>query len=532
MKRVLYLIGPPGLALLVVGSGWLALAPRIMPQVYWGLLLVGAGMTALSAWGRRDTMFARGGVRKLRLGAGALATVGVTTAILLLVNFFAARYQERWDLTRYKAFSLHPTTLRVLKQVDRDVDVVAFFPSTEQLNFRAVKQLYDLFHFEQPKVRINVVDPNKSPDLYAKLDRPGNKVTVVMAGERKVVFPGFEEKDLTAALAEVSRSQPKVVYWVIGHGEAAINATGGSGYGRLIKDLRHEFIEIMQLSLASGEMVPPDASLVVFANPRKPLTPGETQSYERYLRAGGRILVLMDVDPGQDPTVSSPMASLLENWGLRPLPALVLDPRARTGDPDPRTVIGDKYPHESVSALNGQMTVFRQARPIEFFQVMQDQQIFHHVIAQVAGARHDGRDPFVTKDMAFATAPVQALANLVSKEPMEAPINLIMTAFRKFPPPPGQPDTGMEARIAVAGDADFANDANYDMESNRELVLNMVRWLTGKEMLIRRQGEVRYAKQAMAITPEKMNVVLALVIGFPVIIFLAGSVVWILRRSK
>ena len=533
MKKLTHLAGPVGLALLVIGSGWAALVPASIPWLYRSLLITGAALAAIGLWSRRADLLAPTGTRRARQGAGALASIAVAAGIVLLVNFLAARYNERYDFTRDRAFSLHPATERVLRALPDGVEVVGFFPQADRPTFRQVRVLFETFAAEQPKLKLTVADPNQQPDLYARLGRPGARVTVVQRGDRRVTFPGFEEADLAAALLEVGRQQSKVLYWVIGHEERAFDSRGALGYQRLQSDLLKEYYEVRPLSLGAAEQVPQDAALVVIADPRKAFTAAEVASYDAYLRRGGRLLALVDVDAGQGETQPNPLAELLERWGLFARRGLIFDPRARTGDRDPRNVIGDRFLHASVSALDGQFALFPQARPVEFGPVMNDQQVFHYKLVELGpDTQGQGKDPFVSADPSLALLPADELARVPRQGGPPGPIGVAVGAFRKYQPREGDTRVGREARAVLVGDADFLNDAHFDQVANRELALDIVRWLTGEEMLIRREGERRQAREAMAVSPAQMNRVIALAIGAPIAVFLVGWIVWLTRRSK
>ncbi|NJN64392.1 MAG: hypothetical protein HC882_05580 [Acidobacteria bacterium] len=75
-------------------------------------------------------------------------------------------------------------------------------------------------------------------------------------------------------------------------------------------------------------------------------------------------------------------------------------------------------------------------------------------------------------------------------------------------------------------------DAEYDRESNREFARNLIRYLAGEELLIRREGEQTFAKQAMSLEPAQQQVLRLLVLVIPAAVFLLGWIVWFVRRSK
>jgi len=165
--------------------------------------------------------------------------------------------------------------------------------------------------------------------------------------------------------------------------------------------------------------------------------------------------------------------------------------------------------------------------------VMDDQQVFHYKLVELGpDSQRQGKDPFVSGDPALALLPADQAARQPQQGGPPGPISVAVGAFRKFQPREGDTRVGREARAVLVGDADFLNDAHFDQVANRELALDIVRWLTGEEMLIRREGERRQAREAMTVSPAQMNLVIALAIGTPVVVFLIGWVIWLTRRSK
>ncbi|MDQ7006896.1 MAG: GldG family protein [Acidobacteriota bacterium] len=528
MKRFLYAAWPFGLALLVVGVGWGVMASRVMPVAYQALIGLGLLLSAAGLWGGRAFLFDRVGGKRVRFGAGFLLSAVVGLLIVLLINFISARYHQRWDLTRTRSFSLHPATLRVLEKISGDVDVYAFFPERNALEFRAVKELYGTFVFHQPKIHLTMADPNQRPDLLSEAGVSGNRMTVVKYGERVSYFPGYGEDKLVAALMEVARDEPKVVYWVIGHGERSVDAQGGEGYLRLQSELTKNFLQLRTISLGPGEPVPGDASLLVLADPRRPVGEKETALYDAYLRAGGRLLALVDADFKQADGQPHPLAGLLERWGIRAMPAVVIDAReSKLADyPEPLTVIADRFGvHETVQGLEGQRVLMNVVRPVEFSQVMSDQQIFHHVLLRA------GRGTYVESDLERAGR-VREIDPQALEPWLDRPPVLAVAAFRKYTDERDPGDLGRVARMVVVGDADFLKDDFFDALSNSELAMNLVRWLTGEEVLIRRQGEAKVAKLAMQIEPGQRRLVRMIVVLEALGIFLVGWIVWFFRRTR
>lgn len=534
MKKLAYAALPIGLALLVVAAGWGFLAPRLLPAAARVIMALGLIFSLFGLWGRRSALREPAGGRRIRAGANAVASIGVLALLVLFANFFSARHHERWDLTRYRSYSLHPVTERIVKAIDKDVDVYGFFSQANQRT--TTQKLFDVFHLENSRIKVIVDDPNRRPDLVKQFGLPGTNLTLVVAGDRKVIFPGADEADLAKALVEVSRNTNKAIYWLIGHGERTLEAPGGVGFQRLRVELSREYYAMQPLALGPTDQVPQDASLVIVADPHKPLSETEVAALDAYLRRGGRMLVLQDVDYTATPDTLRGADALLDRWGLLAEPAVVYDPRSRTGEADPRIVVGEFFgqdPHESVAALVGNRVVLPLVRPLSFRRVMSDQQIFHHVLlmpGQQGVLPGAGTNPYVEPDLGKAQS--ADIDRAVQVNWIDQPISLAIAAFRKFEPAPGRPEAGREARLILVGDADFMTDAAWDREANGEFALNLVRWATGEELLIRREGERRQAREVMALEPDQLSTMMMAVLVAPLVVALFGAVMWFVRRSR
>jgi hypothetical protein len=278
--------------------------------------------------------------------------------------------------------------------------------------------------------------------------------------------------------------------------------------------------------------VPDDASLLVFADPEEVIPKDVADRYNEWLRNGGRALLLADVDFNAAPDSVQPLEPIASRWGLRAQPAVVMDPRDRTGGGDITLAIGDAYgSHESVAALAGDMTVFNVARPIEFFEVQQDRQIFHHVLVQVGPAKTPVREPYVEPDLERAKT-LQSVNVPEQQKWLGRGRRIAAAAYRAYEALPGSTEAGRETRVVMIGDADFATDRDLSRESNSELIMNLVRWLAGEELLIQREGEGSLAKESMSLEPAQLSLIQMVVVLIPVIVFLCGWVLWFVRRSK
>ena len=82
----------------------------------------------------------------------------------------------------------------------------------------------------------------------------------------------------------------------------------------------------------------------------------------------------------------------------------------------------------------------------------------------------------------------------------------------------------------MIGDSDFANNKYIAEYGNSDLLLNTLNWLAGKEEMIGIRSKP-VDRREIQLTPVKLKFILySCVIILPLLIIIAGVVVWLKRR--
>lgn len=75
-----------------------------------------------------------GGIKKIKYGSMSVITIIIVTAIVVVINFMAAEMEKRSpmkiDLTGDKRYDLSEETINVLKNLDKDVDILVTMPKS------------------------------------------------------------------------------------------------------------------------------------------------------------------------------------------------------------------------------------------------------------------------------------------------------------------------------------------------------------------------------------------------------------------
>ena len=178
-------------------------------------------------------------------------------------------------------------------------------------------------------------------------------------GRRNVVLPlaeGYGERICASSIQSLTMPpQRRNVYWTVGHGETASEEYGTFGMSDIARDLAREGYRNMSIDLAGDAQIPSDCELIVVAGAKEDFSRAEAGRIDSYLRAGGRMLVLLaSADSGG-------VASLLPGWGLRPSVVTTTGAKSLSGTD---LIVGEFSEHAISKPLQGSRIVLE--RPVGF----------------------------------------------------------------------------------------------------------------------------------------------------------------------
>ena len=266
-----------------------------------------------------------------RFAINAILMVAAFTGIVVFVNFISFHNVARADLTASKQFSLALQTAQVLENLNQNVHAVAFFVPERQ-DQAANQQLADdlMFEFERRSSRMftyEFIDPESDPsraELYELSQFPSIVFQAEDSGQAVVLnVPPLSEQDLTSMLLIVTGEQQKKVYFVTGHGEKdAINPDpeDGQGFAFAARGVLADSYTVDTLNLAQVGVIPEDAAVLVFPGPTRNMSIQEFDSYDAWLKNGGRAIFLVD------PPAPNSVRTLLEPWGIAVGDSTIVDP--------------------------------------------------------------------------------------------------------------------------------------------------------------------------------------------------------------
>ena len=287
-------------------------------------LSVAIGMeTSLSANGRGRFGEPQ---RVLKSGLG-WSLVGILLAILLNVNYLAVEHNDVADWSYLKVTSVSKTTQAMVDDLDQPLEVYAFLTKDNEV-YPFVNEYLASLAATSKNITVKVLDKDISPVQAEKfrVHKNGNLVLTQVqpeaedkeaADKDKQSAPSYEKiylgTELRIARAKLRGldawiqkallqllSDPRKVYFTRGHGEFTWDYQRDPRRSlRVVRSLlKKQNFRLRELGLdkGSGRAFPDDVGLVVIAGPTEAFLPEEVNALRTYLAAGGKAMVLLDIE--------------------------------------------------------------------------------------------------------------------------------------------------------------------------------------------------------------------------------------------
>jgi ABC-type uncharacterized transport system involved in gliding motility auxiliary subunit len=496
-----------------------------------GNLALGVILLASAAMLNVDTLRERmssGEARRAgKYGTSAIVSTLLGIAILGMLGFLAHRYPQKFDWSEQKVHTLSDQSQKTLAGLQQDVDVLVLVNKLDEPPIRALLERYAS---ASDRFLVDYADPNVRPGLLEQYGitaedlGEGRGLVRVAIGANSVELSEISEEAVTNALVKLTRTGEKVVYFLEGHGERAIEGEPGqgrTGYAGVATALRNENYRVETLLLAAQGEVPADADVVVVAGPTRSLLDVEAEALDRYLARGGAVLALVD------PRIRTGIVERVAAWGV---------------------TLGDDVIVDRALALFGRaMSPFAASYDPEheITRDLRDATLFHEARSVSAG---DGFSEIVfTGDASWAERDLSRLdgqreiafdeGDLRGPVPVGAAGQPTLTADPSAGEAAGAEeaeDAGEEPaspRLVVFGDADFASNEYLGAYSNLDLFVNSVNWLMGDiEAIAVRPNRSRASR--FQLTSEQFRTIRTVsLFVLPEAIAVLGVFVWWSRRN-
>ncbi len=489
--------------------------------------------------------------RSAREGANSALIVLLLAGAAVGVNMIADRRNVSWDTTSGGIYSLSPQTIRILEELDRPIRLVVLDQP------RAAGPVVDLFQRyadESGQVSWEVIDQEAEPvraRVYQATTEAGIPfgTIVVEADGRQERAGGAGEQDLTNAIVRVLKGETRKVYFTTGHQERSMDEPGAGGLSAIASRLVDSNYEIAELPLlaavAGGEAaIPEDAAAVIVAGPRLDLIEAEAEALAASVRAGGKLMLLVDpVDPPGADDDRQQLIGLAEEFGVAPAGDVAIDASGvgqLFGFGIEAPLAASYGFHPITRGFETAATVFPLAQSLiepDPEDLPEGVRVSELVLTSDAAWGEEDEAELASGEVNAGegerTGPLAlAFAVTVATEPGAEPAE---EGVAEAVGPEGAAEDGTppptEGRLVVVGDTDFiGNNLALAPLGNADLFLNMVNWLTEDEDLIAIRPRSADDRRITMTAAQVRNAVLFTVVFLPGFFLIWGASVWWSRR--
>ncbi len=451
--------------------------------------------------------------RQTKYAAYATVYIIVILAVLVVANFLANRYNKSYDATANKRFSLSDQTKKVVGDLKQDVTISYFDRAS---GMQGAKDLLDRYQNLSPKLHIQYVDLLKNPTLARAESVTREGEAVITVGARREDAKTFDEEGVTGALIRALKGGEREVCVVSGHGEHRLDdSSQNDGFSGFQTIVQRDNYKVQSINLQQKAEVPAACTLIGVAGPTGDYIQPEVDAIKKYVEGGGRALFMLDppLQIGHKPVSdNTALSSLLESWGVTPDKNLLLDESAASqlmGGGPTAPVVMQYDSHPIVNDLANSATAFPLSRSLET----------------------KNTDKTTITKLFSTSADSYATANLASPEiridpnkDKHGPFTLAVAGTYMGSKPS---DSG---RFVVIGKSGWASNQALGFSGNRNLLLNMINWLSSDEDLISIRPKEPEDRRITLTRAQFRLVQTTSQFFLPLIVIVGGVMVWLKRR--
>jgi ABC-2 type transport system permease protein len=438
-------------------------------------------------------------------------------AVVLMVNYLAFRHYKRLDWTSVGMFTLSPKSVKVLDDLNKDIDLYLFMSQGEP-NFQNTDELIKRYSAQSRHLKAHYVDPEREPSEFKLLAQRfgilegttgagevrADVAAVVVLGDKnwhinREDLVGWDpaggadpnepheqlnvkaEQALTGAVVQVTSGRATKVCVTKGHGEWSLEEGDERSLSALKNGLRHDNIEWEAIDTLGQKELPKTCDAVFVLGPERAFSEAEAKLVIDYVQAGGNAWLALDPVIERDELLPTGFEAPLKALGVRLDRSLAveLSPKHLLS-PSPLEFAVDGFgDHATTRALKGQAhVVMALARSLSVEQPTPSVEVLLRTSAEAFGATD------ITRITGEGQEPAKGPGDI------SGPLDLALAVnTRPLPAGDAGPDASAEkpgGRLLVVGDSDLLQPALLESPdlANFHLASAWTGWLTQREALI------------------------------------------------
>lgn len=436
--------------------------------------------------------------------------------VLLIVAFtgllawLSTQYQFSIDLTANQRNSLSEPTLRLLQSVEKPLKITAFVSPVNELR-ASLDTLFARYADAQNLIDYDSVNPDLVPEKLREFSIQRDGEVVIEYAGRSENLAQVTEASVTNVIARLMRQGERWVVFLEGHGER--NPYGEANYDLQLfaSRLSQKGFHIETVNLLQTTSLPDNTDILVIADSRAQLLPGEVTLIDKYVDAGGNLLWL--AEGGEE----NPLERLAETLELEFLPGVIVDPSSQLlGLKRVDFALVADYPRHAITTAIDSLSLFPRATALLFHGEQSDWQAEALLATQPRSWNETGEL-------------VGQISQNDGEGELAGPLTLGFSLSRSLQQQDGELAT---QRVVVIGDADFLSNQYLGNGSNLALGLNMINWLSHDDTLIAISPRSAVDTQLELSPNSQLTIALVFLLALPLLLLTSGIRIWLVRRKR
>lgn len=450
--------------------------------------------------------------RQTKYAAYATTYIIVILAVLVVANFLANRYNKTFDATANKRYSLSDQTKKIARDLKQDITIQYF---DKPSGMQAGKDLLDRYALLSSKIHVEYIDYLKKPQLARADNITREGEAIISNGVKKEEAKTFDEEGITGALIRTLKGGERTVCVATGSGEHRLEDSTAEGLSEFQTSVQKDNYKVKSVSLLEKAEVPPDCTTLVISGPSGDYIQPAVDAIKKYVEGGGRALIMLDppLKVGRrEIGDNDALLTLLSSWGVTADKDLILDENILgqlygLGPEVP--VISSYESHPIVNELANSQTAFPVSRSLD----------------TKNGDKTTVTKLFSTSKNSFATTTLNAPEIRIDpNKDKHGPFTLAAA---------GSYNTGKEnsqGRFVVVGNSRWAANNFLRFNGNKNLLLNMLNWLSSDEDLISIRPKEPEDRRINLTRAQFLMLRTVSQFMLPLIVIIGGVMVWWKRR--
>lgn len=449
--------------------------------------------------------------RQVRYGSNVLVVALAFVGILVVLNILTFQNPRSWDLTQNKARSLAPETTQLLETLPEQIEAIGFYSSNAPLD-TAEELLLGFKANSNGKFDYQFLDPDLNPVVAQNAGITGDGKILLQMGERQEIAAFASEQELVRAMIRLVSPGERAVYFLTGHGERDIQLPSEAAITRASQALLSKNYTVLPLNLRAVDRIPDDALAIIIAGATEPIPTDEIVLLDKFLAAGGGLVVMADPVPltsfsGSDDSLGDYLA---QGWQIVLQNDLIVDP---TVNP-PLDAVSYRYgDHPITQKMNNVLTFFPFVRSLQFSEM--ENITYSPLVWSIDNSWSES-------DLSFLESE-SAQPQFDEGEDLSGSLLMAIAA-----------ENGVtNGRVVVFGNSEFASDSYFASYGNGDLLINAIDWVAEQEDLISLTPKEQVERTF--IVPNNGQIV-SILIGticlLPGAMLVGGFAAWMRRRRR